>query len=129
MLAVDTNVVVRYLAEDDAAQSRVVKRLIDENDIWLLQTVMLETEWVLRSLYAFDRDRVHAGLTAFAGLRNVSLEQPERVAAALEWSGQGMDFADALHLAACPEGVAIATFDRQLVAAARKAKAGKVRAL
>ena len=129
MLAVDTNVVVRYLTNDDVAQSRVVRRLIDENEIWVPHTVLLETEWVLRSLYAYSPERVHAGLMAFIGLRNVSLEQPEKVAQALVWFGQHMDFADALHLVASTGCSAFATFDRKLAVRARKAKAGKVKAL
>jgi predicted nucleic-acid-binding protein len=129
MLAVDTNVVVRYLTDDDAAQSRIARRLIDENPIWLLPTVLLETEWVLRSLYAYSRERIHAGLTAFIGLRSVSLEHQERIAEALDWFEQGMDFADALHLAAAADCAAFATFDRKLAASAKKAKAGKVKAL
>ena len=40
-----------------------------------------------------------------------------------------MDFADALHLAAADDCEAFATFDRKLAVAARKAKAGKVKAL
>lgn len=55
MLAVDTNVVVRYLTGDGAAQALTARRLVDGNDIKLLCTVMLETKWVLRSLYAYPR--------------------------------------------------------------------------
>lgn len=129
MLAVDTNVIVRYLTDDDGAQSRIARRLIDDNPIRLLPTVLLETEWVLRSVYAFSRERIHAGLTAFIGLRNISIEHPERIASALNWFGQGMDLADAVHLADSVDCEAFATFDRKLAAAARRAKAGKVRAL
>jgi predicted nucleic-acid-binding protein len=103
--------------------------LIDGNAIWLLPAVLLETEWVLRSLYAYSRERIHASLTAFIGLRSVSAEHPERIAAALDWFEQGMDFADAIHLANSDDCEAFATFDRKLAAAARKAKAGKVKAL
>lgn len=129
MLAVDTNVVVRFLANDDVEQSRVARRLIDENEIRLLETVVLETEWVLRSLYSCSPQRIHQGLSAFIGLRSITLEHPQRVAQALAWFIQGMDFADALHLAALTGCSAFATFDRKLAAVARKAKAGKVKTL
>ena len=68
-------------------------------------------------------------LTEVQGLPTVRVESPARVAHALAWFDQGMDFADALHLAACADGGEFATFDRTLVTAARKAKAGKLRAL
>lgn len=129
MLAVDTNVVVRYLTDDDPAQSRIARKLVDDSEIHVPDTVLLETEWVLRSLYAYSRERVHAGLSAFVGLAGVSVTDVGLVAQALDWFSRGMDFADALHLASCAEGVAFATFDRKLAAAARKAKAGRVRAL
>ncbi|HET7562994.1 MAG TPA: type II toxin-antitoxin system VapC family toxin [Rhodanobacteraceae bacterium] len=129
MPAVDTNVVVRYLTGDDAAQARAARKLVDGGDIALSGTVLLETEWVLRSLYGYDRRRIHAALTAFAGLANVELDDPARAARAFDWFGKGMDFADALHLAACREGEAFATFDRKLATAARKAGAGKIRVL
>jgi len=129
MLAVDTNVVVRYLVGDDAVQSPVARRLIDENPIRVLPTVLLETEWVLRSRYAFGRERIHAGLAAFIGLRTVSVEHPERIAAALGDYAKGIDFADALHMAYSNDCAAFATFDRKLAVTAKKAGAGKVKVL
>lgn len=129
MPAIDTNVIVRYLTGDDATQARATRQLVDGGDITLSCTVLLETEWVLRSLYGYDRQRIHAALTAFAGLSNVELDEPARAARALDWFAKGMDFADALHLAACREGETFVTFDRKLATAARKADAGKVRVL
>lgn len=129
MPAVDTNVVVRYLTADDAAQARAARKLVDGGDVALSCTVLLETEWVLRSLYAYDRELIHAALTAFAGLSHVELDDPARAARALGWFAKGMDFADALHLAACGEGDIFATFDRKLATAARKVGAGKVKLL
>lgn len=129
MPAVDTNVVVRYLTGDDAVQARAARRLVDGGDIALSCTVLLETEWVLRSLYGYDRKRIHEALTAFAGLASVEIDDPARAARAFDWFANGMDFADALHLAACGEGETFATFDRKLAAAARRAGAGKVRVL
>lgn len=129
MPAVDTNVVVRYLTADDATQARAARKLIDGGGIWLSCTVLLETEWVLRSLYGYGRGHIHAALSAFAGLPKVELDDPARAARALDWFAGGMDFADALHLAACREGETFATFDRKLATAARKAGAGKVRVL
>lgn len=129
MLAVDTNVVVRYLTDDDPAQSQIARRIVGDNAIRVPDTVMLETEWVLRSLYGYSQARIHSGLAAFVALDNVGVESPLRIANALDWFAQGMDFADALHLATSDDCDAFATFDRKLAAAAKKAKAGKVKAL
>lgn len=129
MLAVDTNVVVRLIVDDDEAQARRARVLFDENPIFVSNTVMLETEWVLCSIYSLRRADVRAHVAALAGLSQVNLETPERVMKALDWFAEGMDFADALHLAASADCTAFVTFNRQLVASARKAKAGKVKAL
>ena len=53
MLAVDTNVVVRYLTGDEVEQFAKAKALIDGEDVFVCTTVLLETEWVLRSLYGY----------------------------------------------------------------------------
>lgn len=129
MLVVDTNVVVRYLTDDDATQSRLARKLIATHSIRLLRTVLLETEWVLRSLYGFPRADICEGLRAFSQMPQVSVEDVAQVRNALEWFAHGMDFADALHFAACGEDETFASFDRKLAAAAKKAKAGKVKAL
>lgn len=129
MLAVDTNVVVRYLTNDDPVQAAIARKLVAGHSIHLPKTVVLESEWVLRSLYRFSPQRICAALHAFALLSNVTVEDAEQVSRAFGWFEQGMDFADAMHLASAADCDAFATFDRKLAAAARKAKAGKVKAL
>jgi len=59
MAALDTNVLVRWLTDDDANQSAVVASLLEvaekeEVRLFVPVTVILETEWVLRSRYRFD---------------------------------------------------------------------------
>src|SRR3954471_9519653 len=97
MLAVDTQLIVR-LTGDRPGQSAKARAVIDGEDIFVSTTVLLETEWVLRSVYSFDAAQVCAALRAFAGLPRVSLENPALVATALDRTTQGLDFADALHL-------------------------------
>ena len=53
MLAIDTNIVVRYLTADHPEQSPKAKWLIDGEEVFVCTTVLLETEWVLRSVYDF----------------------------------------------------------------------------
>ena len=58
-----------------------------------------------------------------AGVPTVDLEDRDVVLRALAWHADGMDFADALHLAGSAGAEAFATFDRGLVKAAKKADA------
>ena len=127
MLAVDTNIIVRYLTRDDAEQFARASALIGAEDVYVCTTVLLETEWVLRRGYRLSGKRVGAALAAFAGLPRVTLEDPAAAAKALEWMRRGMDFADALHLARATGCEAFVSFDRQLAAVANTVSEVKVR--
>ncbi|BAT59832.1 tRNA(fMet)-specific endonuclease VapC [Variibacter gotjawalensis] len=127
MLAIDTNIVVRYLTGDHAEQSARARALIDRQDVFISLTVVLESEWVLRSVYAFSAQRVAEALRAFAGLPRVTVEDPARLALALDRAAEGMDFADALHLGAASGCEAMLTFDRDFVRTAKTAGGMAVR--
>lgn len=119
MIAVDTNVVVRLLARDDESQYQRAYRLFSDNQISLATTVVLECEWVLRYAYNLPPGEIIAAMRRLFGLENVLLEESARVAMALTWHEQGLDFADALHLAACPENTTFYTFDQKLAKGAQ----------
>ena len=89
MRAVDTNVVVRYLTGDHPKQAARAKGVIDAGHVFVSTTVMLETEWVLRSVYGFAGKEVAAALRAFAGLSDVSVENPVLLAEALDRVDKG----------------------------------------
>ncbi len=118
MLAIDTNVMVRYVTGDHLEQSPQARALIDSHEVFIATTVLLEAEWVLRSAYGYHPAQVGAALQAFAGLPGVRLEDPTLAATALAWMAQGMDFADALHLAKAEGCAAFFSFDRRLAKAA-----------
>jgi predicted nucleic-acid-binding protein len=128
MLAIDTNLIVRYTTGDDAEQAGRAKRLVDDNETFVSTTVLLETGWVLRSTYRFNRAEIAKALRRFSGLPRVTLEEPSRVAQALDWLEQGMDFADAMHLAGSGDCEAFITFDRRLIQAAGRLSKVAVRA-
>ena len=129
MLAIDTNLFVRYLTGDHPEQAAKAKDLIDGEDVFVGTTVLLETEWVLRSVYRHEPMQLAQALTAFAGLPRVTLENPILAAKALDWMRSGMDFADALHLAAAVGCEAFITFDRRFAAVGRGLGELAVRAL
>ena len=118
MLAIDTNLIVRYLTGDHPRQSAKARALIDGDDVFVCTTVLLEAEWVLRSVYGFAPAALAKALAAFAGMPQVALEESDLIATALNWMQKGMDFADALHLAKSEGCEAFVTFDQSF---ARKA--------
>ena len=118
MRAIDTNVIVRFLTGDDRKQAEAARALIEAGDVFIATTVLLESEWVLRSGYGLASDRIAAALRALAGLPGVTVEEPARLAQALDWMSGGMDFADALHLAKAQRCSVFLSFDRKLIKSA-----------
>ncbi len=121
MRAIDTNVVVRYLTRDDPVQAARAKAVIDAGGAFIATTVLLETEWVLRSAYGFVPEDVARALGDLAGLPGVSVEDPVLLAEALQRAEAGMDFADSLHLGAASRCEAMLTFDRRFIESAGNA--------
>lgn len=111
MLAIDTNLLVRIVANDDPEQVKRATGLFEVEQIFIPKTVWLETEWVLRYAYKLDSGTIVRALRAVAGLPNVTLENPVELALALDWFERGLGFADALHLAGSQRAGRFATFD------------------
>jgi predicted nucleic-acid-binding protein len=120
MIAFDTNLLVRILTDDDPIQARRAAKVLQSDDIFIPKTVILETQWVLHYAYEIDKADIIAGFQKLLGLSNIYPENPETVAQALSWYGQGLDFADALHLASSRGSDKFATFDITFAKKARK---------
>lgn len=95
-------------------QAERARQLLSQNPIWLAKTVILEIEWVLRSVYGLDANRILDLLESVLGLPRVSAEDAVHVAQALQWARKGLDLADALHLASRDGASGFASFDRKL---------------
>lgn len=120
MIAVDTNVLVRLLTGDEPKQEAAARSLFAPGPIWIAKTVLLETGWVLRSLYGFEESPIRDAFTKLLGLKNVHAEDESSVAAALALTGHGIELADAMHLSSRPPGVAFVSFDKSFVQRARR---------
>ena len=121
MVAVDTNVLVRLLTGDDRKQQAAARDLFAAHPIWIAKTVLLETGWVLRSLYGFEDGAIRDAVTKLLGLKNVDVEDESGVAAALALTEQGIDLADAMHLSSRPGDATFVSFDRAFVRRAQRA--------
>ena len=115
MIAVDTNVVVRLLTQDDELQYARSIKLFQEQEIFIPDTVILETEWVLRFAYHHKPGEICQGLRSLFGLPNVQIADAGLVAQVLQWYEQGLDFADAFHLAQSQGCSAFFTFDEKFL--------------
>lgn len=126
MIALDTNVVIRFLVNDDPAQGRRARDLIARGEVFVGSTVLLEAEWVLRAAYGFRPAEIQRLFRGLLGLPGLETDEPERVARALDGYAAGLDFADALHLSFCGGADTFATFDAKLVRRARRLVEAKV---
>jgi predicted nucleic-acid-binding protein len=120
MIAIDTNILVRLVVDDHPQQADIAQNLLKTNRAHISRTVLLETEWVLRSRYKFPRESIHAFFSVLIQTENVEMEDTLAVERALHWFLTGADFADALHLAICDKAI-MHTFDRGFCKAARDA--------
>lgn len=122
MIAADTNVLVRLLVNDDAAQAGKARALFDaaaerREDLWVCDTVLVELAWTLSRAYARPRGDVVKALRALSSNATVALESPAAVSSAIEAYERGpADFADCL---LCAKAAAagcqgVATFDKAM---------------
>ena len=115
MTALDTNVLVRVITNDDRAQAaRAARFLREQEKVFIAKTVLLELEWVLRNAYRIAPSAIIAALRDILGVSNVEVEDEGEVALAIEWFERGMDFADGLHVASAGQEWKFATFDNSL---------------
>jgi predicted nucleic-acid-binding protein len=116
MIAVDTNILVRYAVKDDKRQTALATSFIADNQCHVLKSVILELAWVLSSSsgYNLTRKVVTERLRHILGLPTVDTEDSVQVAQAIDWYENGMDFADALHLASSCELKGFATMDGRM---------------
>ena len=120
MTGLDTNVVLRLLTADDPEMSPRARQLFDTEQLWLPHTVLLETEWVLRSAYQFSPRAIAGSLDKLLRHPNVHSEDRSVARHALTWYEGGLDLADALHLATARHTDRFVTFDRQFAHRSRQ---------
>ena len=120
MIALDTNIVVRLILNDDPDQTARARRLLAHGDVFLPLSVVLETGWVLSRRAGVSREDTVRALQAFLGVSGVVAEEPTRVRRALRLSAAGLDLGDAMHLCSSQACDSLASFDRRF---ARRAAA------
>ncbi len=119
MNAVDTNVLARFFINDkddtEAIRQRPAAIAALSGAVFVPVTVLLEFEWVMRGFYELSRKEIQRVLEALCGLANVQIEDRSIVLAALTSYQQGLDFADALHLARAHFCSTFLSFDQRLI--------------
>ncbi len=113
MISVDTNIIIRFLTHDDNRQYKKAFSIFNSYEIFISDTVILETEWVLRFAYDYSPEDICCAFINLFGLKNVHLSNPSFIAQAIDWHKQGLDFSDAIHLTQCQKFEKLFTFDKK----------------
>lgn len=118
MIGLDTNVLARYVLEDDPRQSPVAAALVESltkhRPGFITHVALVELHWLLHRVYRVPRDQCLKVLHRLVEMRELEFEDGESVVRALALAEDGADFADAL-IAASGELFGVrefVTFDR-----------------
>ncbi len=120
MIGLDTNVLVRFLVQDDPGQGALARGLLErcteDRPGFVGREVLVELVWVLERAYGFARGKVADALDGLLSAEELELETPEAVAVAAEgYRTGGADFADLMIAAAAQRAgcETLYTFDRR----------------
>jgi len=121
MIALDTNVLVRFLTQDDDAQFQVAAGLIEvcTRDVpgYVCREVMIELVWVLERAYKYSREEIAEALLSIVTASQLSVENAQDIASVVNlYRKEGYDFADLMirQAAQRTENRVLKTFDQKL---------------
>ena len=121
MIALDTNVLVRFLAQDDDAQFQVAAGLIEgctsDAPGYVCREVMIELVWVLERAYKYSREEIAEALLSIVTASQLSVENAQDIASVVNlYRKEGYDFADLMirQAAQRTENRVLKTFDQKL---------------
>jgi predicted nucleic-acid-binding protein len=99
MIAFDTNAIIRMLIEDDEHQAKIIRELVvqvegNSDQIIILSEVLIETVWVLESVYHCTRDEIARFLEAILGSSTFAFDNPSVIRTSISQFKRGGDFAN-----------------------------------
>ena len=119
MTGIDTNVLVRYLTQDDETQFRQVLRMFNRKRavFFVCDLVLVETDWVLRDLFGWTYGDVADSFALLTTIPNLVFEDERRLRASLRALRGGADLADELIVRASRDrgNESFATFDKGII--------------
>ena len=120
MIALDTNVLVRFLVQDEPEQARIagemIERLTGTDPGFVGREVLVELVWVLERAYGYSRSEIAGAVDGLLSATELVIEAADDVGPALElYRNDGFGFADLMIVAAARRvGAAeLVTFDRK----------------
>ena len=119
MTGLDTNILVRYLTQDDPGQFQASLRLLNRkgSTFFVPDLVLVELDWVLTGIYGWTRGEIAETFARLLNIQNLVFEDEGRLRSALKAVRSGADLADALIAVLAQERGCreLATFDKGLL--------------
>ncbi len=123
MIAIDTNIILRFLTRQPKAQFETARDLFRKGGLFVSTPVVMEVYFTLTgSVLAFADDHALDALDAVLRLPGVDVQHADEVFAAIAYARQGLPFKDACVLAFSAEASRLATFDKPFAKHAAKLK-------
>jgi predicted nucleic-acid-binding protein len=120
MIAIDTNVLVRFLTQDDAKQARAASNFMAglkaSNPGFICREVIVELVWALERAYGCSRTEVATALEGLLSASELEIEEADDVGTAMfQYRDGGFGFADLMIVAAMrrADAIPLVTFDRK----------------
>jgi predicted nucleic-acid-binding protein len=113
VIALDTNVIVRWIMRDDAAQVAIADQVLAE-PFFVSASVLTEIGWVLESVFGLKRTQIAAAASSLVNLPTANVPDVHKVRWALERFSHSGDWADLIHLATAGDVAAFGGFDKKL---------------
>lgn len=114
MVMLDTNMILRYLLDDNAEMASMAEQIIQKGNVWVSIEIMAEVVYVLKGVYGVERQKIGEKLIDF--LNEVSMEEPEVLKLGIKtYAEHNLDFPDCvLYAYNRVKGYEIKTFDKKL---------------
>lgn len=114
MEMLDTNMILRYLLNDNEKMADEAEKIIREGSVQVTIEVLAEVVYVLKGVYSIEREKIKSSLLDF--LSEVQISEPEVIKLGLEtYAEQNLDFVDCiLYAYSRVKGYEIKSFDKKL---------------
>lgn len=123
MIAIDTNIILRFLTRQPKAQFEAARSLFHKGGLFVSTPVVMEVYFTLTgSVLEFSDDQALEALTAVLQLPGVSVQNADEVFAAIAFARQGMPFKDACVLAFSTDATRLVSFDKAFIKHAARLK-------
>jgi predicted nucleic-acid-binding protein len=97
MALVDTNIILRYLLNDDSKRSPVAEKIMQDEQVFIITQVIAECIYVLEKIYKAKRSDISSSIKQIISMRNVEVESKEvNLMAVNKYGASKLDFVDLL---------------------------------